>query len=219
MALGPLSHHRWLQDLKCWCYQLWLNFVFCFKNLVLMVWLLLCLIFLLWDLCWFSWLFCKTETVFGLTSYPDISRKTFINCFGCGFWLHIYKVKQTILFYTRNEKKQLSMAVVLSPTASVDLGFAPGEYWRSKEVFPPHFLGGLIFIFFFSCYSFWLSPPFPSFDKKKNNRSRLGRRGWEAAKERKPTFHCISILSFLYIIFFLRVERLWNSNWFYTRES
>lgn len=87
---------------------------FFLKTLVLMVWLLLCLIFLLGDLCWFSWLFCQTGTIFGLTSYPDVSRKVFICCFGCGFWLHCCKVKQTILLYyswfhafsnTRNKKK------------------------------------------------------------------------------------------------------------------
>lgn len=208
-------------------------FVLFLKKLVLPIRLLLCLIFLLWDLCWFSWLFCETETIFGLTSFPDISRKTFINCLGCGFWLHGYKIKQTILFYyswfhvfsnTRNEKKQLSMAVVLPPKTSVDLGFAWGHIEELKRFLPPprrHFFWGLIFIFIFSCHSFWPSPSFPSFDQKRNNRGRLGKEGDEKQQKKENPCFIVSLFLDFYILltFLVHIIFLWNSNWFYGREN
>lgn len=160
-----------------------------------MVWVLLWLIFLLWDLCWFSWLFSETRAMFGLTSYADVSRKMFTNCFECGFWLHCYKVKQTILFYysclhvfsnTRNEKKHLSMAVVVPPKASVDLEFALGNTEDLKRLFSPFPLRGN-FHLFFSCHFFISNFPSPSpffFEDKRNNAGRLETRRWESVKER-----------------------------------
>lgn len=149
--------------------------------------------------------FCKIKTIFGLTWYPDISRRMLTNCFACGFWLHCCKVKQTVLFCynwfhvfskTRTERKQLSMALVSPPKVSVDLEFALGNPEGLKRLFSPFPLSTDLYLFF-SCHSFYFPSPSPSsLEVKRNNRGRLGRRGWK--QQRKGNQHCIETLLYSY---------------------
>lgn len=73
---------------------------------------------------------------------------------------------------TRNGKKQLSIAVVLPPKASVDSECALGNTEDLKSRSPLRANLHLLF----SCRSFLLSLYPPSFEEKRNNTGKLERR-------------------------------------------